>query len=115
MLGSATLSARAHVWSSVPNDATVEQRLAALEKNVRRVRDDLSGHEKEADDRARSHVEDLKRERSEREAADRAIHEKIKEAETGGLKLNAAGVWWLVSGTICSTFPGELSRLVGGS
>ena len=36
------------------------------------------------------------------------IHEKIQETETVGLKLNAAGVWWLFSGTVCSTFPEEL-------
>ncbi len=109
ILGSATLSARAHVWSGVPEDATVDQRLEALEKNVRRVRDDLSAHQKESDDRARTQVDDMKRERAEREAADAAIHEKIKETETGGLKLNAAGVWWLASGTVCSTFPQELT------
>jgi hypothetical protein len=57
----------------------------------------------------------MKRERSAREAADIVIHEKIKETETGGLKLNAAGVWWLFSGTLCSTFPGEIAGLFGGS
>lgn len=118
--GSATvslsgMSARAYVWSGVPEGATVEQRLEAVEKNVRRVRDDLSAHQKEADDRARAKDEEMKRERAEREAADHEIHEKIKETETGGLRLNAAGVWWLLSGTVCSTFPEEIARIVGGS
>ena len=118
--GSATvslsgMSARAHVWSGVPEGATVEQRLEAVEKNVRRVRDDLSAHQKEADDRARAQNEEMKRERAEREAADEEIQKKIKETETGGLKLNAAGVWWLFSGTVCSTFPEEIARMVGGS
>lgn len=112
VLGSATMSARAHVWSGVPDGAAVEQRVEALENNVRRVREDLSAHQKEADDRARAHDEEMKRERAEREAADQAIHEKIKETETGGLKLNAAGVWWLASGTVCSTFPQELVEAV---
>ena len=109
------MSARAHVWSGVPEGATVEQRLEAVEKNVRRVRDDLSAHQKEADDRVRAQDEVMKRERAEREAADKEIHEKIKETETGGLKLNAAGVWWLLSGTVCSTFPVELAHMLRGA
>jgi hypothetical protein len=109
------MSARAHVWSGVPEGATVEQRLEAVEKNVRRVRDDLSAHQKEADDRVRAQDEVMKRERAEREAADKEIHEKIKETETGGLKLNAAGVWWLLSGTVCSTFPEEIAYMVRGA
>ena len=109
------MSARAHVWSGVPEGATVEQRLEAVEKNVRRVRDDLSAHQKEADDRVRAQDEVMKRERAEREAADKEIHEKIKETETGGLKLNAAGVWWLLSGTVCSTFPEEIAHMLRGA
>lgn len=76
------------------------------------MRRDLSAFQTASDHRARAHAEEMKRERSEREAADNAIHEKIKETETGGLHLNAAGVWWLLSGTICSTFPGELADIV---
>lgn len=110
ILASMTLSARANVWSGVPDDASVEQRLEALEKNVRRVRDDLSAHQNESDTRARTHDEAMNRERAEREAADAAIHEKIKETETGGLHLSWSGAFWLFSGTVCSTFPGELSR-----
>jgi hypothetical protein len=115
--GSATvtlagMSARAHVWSGVPDGASVEQRLEAVEKNVRRVHDDLSAHQKEFDDRARADANEMKRERTEREAADLAIHEKIKETETGGLHLNWSGVWWLFSGTVCSTFPQELADVV---
>ena len=106
-------SARASIWSGVPEGATIEQRVEAIEKNVQRVRDDLSAHQKESDERARAHDEELKRERAEREAADKAINEKIKETETGGLKLNAAGIWWLFFGTVCSTFAGELACLFG--
>ena len=76
------------------------------------MRDDLSAHQKENDDRARAHDDEMKRERTEREAADAAIHEKIKETETGGLHLNWSGVWWLFSGTVCSTFPQELAGVV---
>ena len=117
--GSATVSlsgtsARAHVWSGVPEGATVEQRLEAVEKNVRRVRDDLSAHQKEADDRGRAQNQEMKRERAEREAADEDIEKKIRETETGGLKLNAAGVGWLLSGTVCSTFPERSLARSGG-
>ena len=106
-------SARASIWSGVPEGAAIEQRVEAIEKNVQRVRDDLSAHQGESDKRARAHDKELKRERAEREAADKAINEKIKETETGGLKLNAAGIWWLFFGTVCSTFPGELACLFG--
>ena len=76
------------------------------------MRDDLSAAS-EGDRRPGcTHDEELERERAEREAGDQAIHEKMVETETGGLKLNAAGVWWLFSGTVCSTFPQELAGVV---
>lgn len=106
------MSARAYVWSGVPEDATLEERIGAAEKNLERVREDLSAHQQEADQRDRAQKDEMKRERAEREAADQAIHDEIKKTETGGLHLNAAGVWWLISGTVCSTFPEEIADLV---
>ncbi len=110
-VGAALAGGRGYGWSGVPEAATVEQRLDAVEENVRRVRDDLSAHQKESDDRARAHDDEMKRALADREAADNAIHEKIKEIGTGGLKLNSAGLWWLFFGTVCSTFPGEFASL----
>lgn len=102
-------SAEVTVWSGTPDGATIEQRVDAIERNLVRVRDDLSLYRRKAKEQARTHEEELKRERAERQATDQAIHDKIKDTETGGLKLNAAGAWWLLSGTVCSTFPQELA------
>jgi hypothetical protein len=102
---------RLHVWSKVQEGATLEQRLEAVEENVTRIRDDLSAQQKESDDRSRAHDQALRRERADREAADNAIQAKIEEIETDGLRLNSAGLWWLFSGTVCSTFPGELASI----
>jgi hypothetical protein len=46
----ATVSARATVWSHAGADATLEKRVETLEKNLRRVRDDLSSFEKKTED-----------------------------------------------------------------
>jgi hypothetical protein len=113
--GIAMVGARARGWFGVQEDASFEQRIAAIEMNLTNLGKELSATQRENDDRARAHSEEIKRERSEREAEDRAIHEKIKESETSGLHLNWSGVWWLFFGTACSTFPGELARFFGGS
>lgn len=100
---------RAIAWSGVPNEATVQQRLEAVEKNVRAVREDVSAFQNEIDDWKRTQDEDMKRERTDRAAADDAIHRKMKETETGSLELNASGLWLVFFGTIYSTFPVELA------
>lgn len=111
--GSADIaSGRAYGWHGTAPGATLDERVAAIEKNLRNVRDEFSAHQKEADDRARAHDDEMKRERAERKAADKEIQDKIKETETGGLHLNWSGVWWLLSGTICSTFPEGLAQFV---
>jgi septal ring factor EnvC (AmiA/AmiB activator) len=100
-------SAELTVGYVLPDDVDLEQRVALTERNVTRMREDLNAYQKKAEDQLREHKEEMKRDRDERETADNAIHEKIKEAETGGLHLDWSGVWWLLSGTICSTFPKE--------
>lgn len=116
--GTITLSGatgRAYGWHGVAEGAPIEQRVVAMEANLKNVSDDLHAHKEQSDDRDRANKDEMKRERAEREASDDAIHDKIKEAETGGLHLNWSGVWWLFSGTLCSTFPEELAHMFGGS
>jgi hypothetical protein len=102
-------SARGYAWHGPGPDPSLEQRLDALEKNLRGVRKDLSAHQVETDKQAREQAEAMKREREEREAAAREIHEKIRATQTDGLTLIKAGVWWLLFGTICATFPQEIA------
>src|SRR5690606_35151035 len=92
------MTARAYASSEAPESASLEQRIEVLEKNLSTVRDDLSALKEETDRRDRAHTEDLKRERTEREAGDLSLHEKIKDVETGALHLDVAGVWLLLSG-----------------
>ena len=75
------------MWSGVPEGATIEQRVDAAERNLIRMREDLTAYRKASNEQGRKHEDEMKRERAEREAADVAIQEKIKETETGGLKL----------------------------
>ena len=110
--GVSAVAGRAYGWHGAGEKASLAKRVEVIEKNLENVRTELSAFQKDSDDRSRTHADEIKRERAEREAADQAIHDKIKETETGGLKLNAAGVWWLFSGTVCSTFPRELADLV---
>jgi len=111
-IGVSIVAGRGYGWHGAGENPTIEKRLEAAEKNLENMRRDLSTFQTDSDGRFRANAEEMKRERTEREAADQAIHAKIKETETGGLKLNAAGVWWLASGTVCSTFPQELVEAV---
>jgi hypothetical protein len=105
------MTARGQSWNSVGPDASLEQRLEAVETNLKRTRDDLSRSQQEADENFRKHDAALEQEKDARAVADREIREKLQTAETGGLHVSAMGALWLLAGVIMATIPGELARL----
>jgi hypothetical protein len=80
----ATVSARATVWSHAGADATLEKRVETLEKNLRRVRDDLSSFEKKTEDGILRQYQAIKQEQQARHRSDQELREKMKTTETGG-------------------------------
>jgi hypothetical protein len=106
-------SGRAAVWSHASADATLEQRIGMLEKNLLRVRDDLGGFQTKTEEDIRRQEQAMKQEQQARESADQEIREKLKATETGGLYISAMGALWLLVGVTMGTIPAELSGVFG--
>ena len=98
-----TVSARAN--------ATVEERVAALEADqkqlIEKVRD-IRGHYEE---QIRVVRNELESERRERTAQDERTHKRVEEVSAGGLHLEWAGVCWLLLGLVLATAPTEIIGL----
>ena len=107
-----TGNARAHMWSNPGLDATMAERIKALEENLQDVNQRLCSIQNEIDQSFRKQTEVLKHEQDTRAKADQEIREKLEATETGGLHISAMGVLWLVVGVIMSTIPTELTKLI---
>lgn len=111
-LGAMTASGRAYVLRGIPDNATVEERLLALEANVKDVSDRANTALRELDQEVRTRTEDVRTERSERQRAIEEAQRKMEAVETGGLNLSAVGIVWLAVGLTMSTIPVELLALL---
>lgn len=111
-LPSLCVTGYARTWHQAPNEPTLEERIAAAEKNLLTLTGELSALRRNNDDNSRQQKAELDNERRAREAENSEIHEKIRLAETGGLTLSAVGAFWLLSGVIFATIPAELSKLL---
>jgi hypothetical protein len=108
-IGVSGARARGSVWNNAPPDATVEQRLDAMEKNLTRVRDDLARFEGKTDDEFAKQTETLKQEQQSRATADQELRDLLTATETGGLHITMAGAIFLFAGVVMSTVPVELA------
>lgn len=106
-------SAYAFGWQGVPDNATVEDRLVVLQKNLDTVKQLALDAKKEAQVEAAKLNSQLEAERREREAADRALGGKLESVSAGNLHLEGAGVFWLIVGIVFGTAPSEIATVVG--
>ena len=81
--------AQLSISSNVPRNATVEQHIEALEKNLTRMRDDFSRLRNGTDDEIRRVYKSIAGEEELRARADQDIRRQIKEIEIGGLYISA--------------------------
>ena len=111
-LGAMSAAGRAYGWRNVTANATVEERVSALEANVKDVNDRVNTALRELDQEVRTRGEAVKTERSERQHAIQQVERKMEAVETGGLSLSAVGIVWLAVGLTLSTIPVELLALL---
>jgi hypothetical protein len=104
-------SASATVWHGVTSDATVEQRIEALEANLKGVEGRLCSAEGAISTNERTFTSKLQREAQERGTQVAELHRKVEAASTDGLRLAAAGAFWLTIGVVLSTASPELVAL----
>lgn len=109
--GGYSLSGRGRVssWQGVPPDASIEDRLAALEANVESLKTQQAETDKELQEETRKLIEAADSERRMRESAVIDIRRQLGTLGAGGLQLEWAGVFWLILGVVLATAPSEIA------
>jgi len=108
-LPSLEVHGRDHVSSSASPNASVEERISVLEKNIQYLNQRIDNTQKEMDQSFGAQSNALKMERQERSTEDQLISAKLEASETGGLHISAMGAVWLFIGITLSTASVELS------
>jgi hypothetical protein len=102
---------RADTWHSA-TDTTPEARLTALERNLLCIRQGFTQFEQGIGENLRQLAEGIDREKQERAKDDKHIMKELKSLEVGDLSISAAGVTWLIVGTVLSTMSIEVAYLL---
>jgi len=108
--GGGTVHGRGYASDNAGPDATIEARVEALEKNVKRVNERINQTQSEMDGKFRSQAEALGQEQQTRSKEDHKILAKLEATETGGLHISAMGALWLLVGVTFSTVAPELAK-----
>ena len=109
-LGGFGVIARGSISAGVGPNATVEERMRALETNIDLLGERISHVETEMDNKFRAHAQTLMEEQLARASKDEIITAKLEATETGGLHISAMGVLWLFVGVIMSTASQEIAK-----
>jgi hypothetical protein len=96
---------------SLGADATIEERLSALEEKYKQLNQELIVAREELESEARRLDEVLKEEHRARDEADAEIQEQLEAFSVGGLYLESMGLVWLLLGITFATLPAEMAAL----
>lgn len=97
------------VSSTASPNATVEERVSVLEKNVQHLNERIDEAQTEMDQGFRAQSSALEEEKHNRSNEDQLLSAKLEATETGGLHISAMGALWLFIGVSLSTASVELS------
>ena len=107
-LASIGSSASATVWHGTADGEPLEKRVDAIEANLREIETRVRTAEGSISSNERAFKSMLRQESEERTAHDQVLHRKIEATSTDGLRLAAAGAFWLAAGVVLSTASPEL-------
>lgn len=93
-------------------DASVEERVAALEFNLNETRTRMDGIYAELHRDIRRTIADLQDEQVARANTDQKIDRKLEETTVGGIHISLMGLVWLIIGVTMSTAPKELINFI---
>lgn|GEM_PF-1550728 len=97
---------------SLPPNATLENRVAALEARVGALNDGHFELMKSTSERLKQASDQAAQEMQLRIDADQKIEEQLREASTGGIAISLVGATWLFFGVVAAGFGPELARLL---
>lgn len=95
-------------WTT-PLDNSVDERLRALEVNLKTVNQRVTQLENQNYQNSTNFQHLMQSEKITRQNQDQEIRRTIKLAETGGLTISLMGLVWLTFGIIMSTIPNEIA------
>jgi len=112
VFGSASVCAHGTVTTN--RDASVEERVARLERDLSQVTLAIQETQRRIAEDAQRQTSALQSERRERETEDARTQKLLQEAMAGGLHLEMIGVFWLFFGIILATASFEIARWFTG-
>lgn len=107
------VTATAHGTVGTPPNASIEQRVAALETQMQSVNELAHRTRSEFESKISAQKDALDKERRERNEEDADLRKLIDEAVAGGLTLEGIGLGYLVIGLLLSTASTEIAALFG--
>lgn len=107
--GSVALSGTGTVTVGARANATLDERMSAVEQQVGRLRGDLSTAQSRiaAEEEARKDAD--AKEQAERVKGDNEVRRQVEDLGVGNIDSEVVGVWWLIVGELAVTFPEELA------
>lgn len=108
------MSASAFGTSGPAPTATLEERVAILEKNVNQTNALIHETQRKLDQESQQRQHELTAEKREREDGDNKNKQLVEEAAAGGLYLEITGAFWLAFGITMATASNEFAKLFSG-
>ena len=108
-------SASAFGTSGPSPTATLEERVAILEKNVNQAHVLIHEMQRKVDREAQLRQNELNAEKREREDGDSKNKQLVEEAAAGGHYLETTGAFWLAIGITLATASNEFAKLFSGN
>jgi hypothetical protein len=105
---------RGYSRAQAGQDASLADRIAALEKNYESLQLQIDQMWRAADDRHDEVKQWIESERHERKAETSDVRSRLTAFGTGGIYLSVMGTVWIVAGTILSTASNEIHCLLNG-
>jgi hypothetical protein len=89
--------------------ATVEQRVAALERGIQELRAEMRAASDGVSRRIETLERELRRERNERQEGDRRINQRIEDVAVGGIPLEVVALTWVTFATAFNSIPEQIA------
>jgi hypothetical protein len=109
---SATGKPRLYIKDGPIPNATIEDRIGSLERNITLIHQRVDCTEKEMDNEFHKVKESLTHEEQTRQSEDNILHKKLETTGTGGVHISAIGASWLFVGVVLSTAAVEIAKLL---
>jgi hypothetical protein len=110
--GVAIVGSKARLIVSAGPGSSLDRRVAILEENLNRLRDEVDANENGIKKEVGAVRDALSREQQARDNEFRKIAAQMEELAVGGLHLELVGLTWLVFGGLGTSIPDQIARLL---